>query len=93
MGFTSAWSISSHPDSTIAELTPRLAPALRADRAHPAARSRWEAWRRAPLPDHRTWYADRAHDGPADSFRTLTRPWRSAAAAGRGICAVALHIG
>ncbi|KPI01908.1 hypothetical protein OV450_4798 [Actinobacteria bacterium OV450] len=54
MGFTSAWSISSHPDSTIAELTPRLAPAMRADRAHPAARSRWEAWRRAPLADHRT---------------------------------------
>ncbi|MCX5149403.1 hypothetical protein OHB36_21935 [Streptomyces sp. NBC_00320] len=74
MGFTSAWSISSHPDSVIAELAPRLAPALEADRANPAARRRREAWQGAPLPDHRTWYTDRAHDEAIDSFWNLTRP-------------------
>ncbi|MFJ3201259.1 hypothetical protein [Streptomyces sp. NPDC086989] len=92
MGFTSAWSISSHPDSTIAELTPRLAPALRADRAHPAARSRWEAWRRAPLPDHRTWYADRAYDAAVDSFRTLTRPGEHVDEVCNGITDPAFHV-
>ncbi|MER7465872.1 hypothetical protein [Streptomyces sp. NPDC097981] len=74
MGFTSAWSISSHSDSVVAELAPRLAPALEADRTDPAARSRWAAWQRAPLPDHRTWYTDRAYDEAVDSFQALTRP-------------------
>ncbi|MFE6843943.1 hypothetical protein [Streptomyces sp. NPDC057686] len=74
MGFTSAWSISSHPDAVIAELGPRLAPALEADRTNPAARLRWEAWQSAPLPDHRTWYTDRAQADAIDSFWSLTRP-------------------
>ncbi|KOU30177.1 hypothetical protein ADK52_04795 [Streptomyces sp. WM6372] len=74
MGFTSAWSISSHPDSVIAEFAPLLAPALEADRTDPAALRRWTLWQRTPLPDHRTWYADRAHTGAIDSFRDLTRP-------------------
>ncbi|WP_328622337.1 hypothetical protein [Streptomyces sp. NBC_00354] len=74
MGFTSVWSISSHPDSVIQELAPRLAPALEADRTNPAARRRWEAWQGAPLPDHRTWYTDRAHGDAIDSFWNLTRP-------------------
>lgn len=74
MGFTSAWSISSHPDSVIAELAPRLAPALAADRADQAARRRWADWQRAPLPDHRTWHTDRAHGEAVDSFWNLTRP-------------------
>ncbi|MCX4631596.1 hypothetical protein [Streptomyces sp. NBC_01443] len=44
MGFTNVWSISSHPDSVIQELAPRLTPALEADRTNPAARRRWQAW-------------------------------------------------
>ncbi|MFF2774068.1 hypothetical protein ACFVU3_04095 [Streptomyces sp. NPDC058052] len=57
MGFTSAWAVTAHPDTTIAALAPRLLPALREDRDRPGARERWAAWCRAPLPDHRTWYA------------------------------------
>ncbi|MET9881965.1 hypothetical protein ABZZ20_02190 [Streptomyces sp. NPDC006430] len=74
MGITSVWSISSHRDHVIAHLAPRLAPALEADRTDPAARRRWAAWRRAPLPDHRTWYADTSHGGAIDAFWSLTRP-------------------
>lgn len=74
MGFTSAWAISSHTDDTIAELTPRLLPALRADSGHPDARRRWHQWQRAPLPDHHSWHdADRA---AVDSFHALTAPGR-----------------
>ncbi|MFE2142412.1 hypothetical protein ACFXA3_11800 [Streptomyces sp. NPDC059456] len=92
MGFTSVWSISSHPDSAIAELAPRLALALRADRAHPAARRRWEAWQRAPLPDHRSWYADREHEGAIDSFRALTRPGEHVDDVCNGITDPAFHV-
>lgn len=92
MGFTSAWSVSSHPDSVIAELTPHLAPALEADRTQPAGRRRWEAWRCAPLPDHRTWYRDRAHDGAIDSFLTLTRPGGHVDEVCNGITDRAFHV-
>ncbi|MEU6893585.1 hypothetical protein ABZ934_17640 [Streptomyces sp. NPDC046557] len=72
MGFTSAWAISGHTDDTIAELTPRLLPALRADSGHPDAQRRWRQWQRAPLPDRHTWHeADRA---AVDSFYALTAP-------------------
>ncbi|MFI8327244.1 hypothetical protein [Streptomyces sp. NPDC085529] len=81
MGFTSVWAVTAHPDTTIAALAPRLLPALRADRARPGARERWETWRRAPLPDHRTWYAAASASGapPADpaaveAFHALTCP-------------------
>lgn len=92
MGFTSAWSVSSHPDSVIAELTPHLAPALEADRTQPAGRRRWETWRCAPLPDHRTWYRDRAHDGAIDSFLTLTRPGGHVDEVCNGITDRAFHV-
>ncbi|MFF5922525.1 hypothetical protein ACFY8C_29945 [Streptomyces flavochromogenes] len=72
MGFTSAWAISGHTDEDIANLAPRLLPAMRADRDAPDAARRWQDWQRAPLPDHRTWYTDY---GPAiESFRELTVP-------------------
>ncbi|WP_030157923.1 hypothetical protein [Streptomyces sp. NRRL S-244] len=92
MGFTSAWSISSHPDSVIAEFAPRLAPALEADRSDPAARRRWAAWQRSPLPDHRTWHADRAHAEAIDSFRTLTRPGERVDDACNGITDPGFHV-
>ncbi|MFI0923918.1 hypothetical protein ACH4TP_08320 [Streptomyces sp. NPDC021012] len=78
MGFTSAWAISGHTDEVVADLSPHLLPAMRADRGHPEADRRWRLWQREPLPDHRTWYS---HDsaGSADpdaieSFRGLTAP-------------------
>ncbi|MET9954337.1 hypothetical protein ABZ135_22710 [Streptomyces sp. NPDC006339] len=81
MGFTSAWGISAHPDPVIARLAPRLLPAIEADREAPGARARWDAWRRAPLPDHRTWYGGGTGGGTAtadreaiESFRYLTAP-------------------
>ncbi|MFF5970159.1 hypothetical protein ACFY7C_01405 [Streptomyces sp. NPDC012769] len=81
MGFMSAWGVSAHPDPVIARLAPRLLPAMKADREAPGARDRWRAWRQAPLPDHRTWYAGfggrgrSAAEGEAiESFRTLTAP-------------------
>ncbi|MFD6967343.1 hypothetical protein [Streptomyces sp. NPDC059979] len=77
MGFTSAWSISSHEDSVIGELAPRTAAAIEADRTCPRARRRWAAWQRAPLPDHRTWWTGTAADDDAiRSFQDLTRPGR-----------------
>lgn len=77
MGFTSAWSISCHEDSVIADLAPRTAAAIEADRTCPRARHRWEAWQRAPLPDHRTWWTGPpAVDEAIHSFQDLTRPGR-----------------
>ncbi|WKD36351.1 hypothetical protein [Streptomyces xanthophaeus] len=77
MGFTSAWSISCHEDSVIADLAPRTAAAVEADRTCPRARRRWAAWRRAPLPDHRTWWTGTpAEDEAIRSFQDLTRPGR-----------------
>ncbi|MBT2458829.1 hypothetical protein [Streptomyces sp. ISL-86] len=74
MGFTSTWSISTHHDAVIAELAPRLGPALQADLPDPAARRRWAAWARAPLPDYRIWYTDPARTEAIRSFEDLTRP-------------------
>ncbi|MFF4420760.1 hypothetical protein ACFY04_08220 [Streptomyces sp. NPDC001549] len=77
MGFTSAWSISCHEDSVIADLAPRTAAAIEADRTCPRARRRWAAWQRAPLPDHRTWWTGTPAEGEAiRSFQDLTRPGR-----------------
>ncbi|MER7579675.1 hypothetical protein [Kitasatospora sp. NPDC097691] len=81
MGFTSIWAISSHPDPFIAELSPRLLPAMEADRSEPHARRRWERWQQAPLPDYRTWYRSSGHTAAADdaairSFLDLTTPGR-----------------
>ncbi|MEJ8645851.1 hypothetical protein WKI68_40810 [Streptomyces sp. MS1.HAVA.3] len=77
MGFTSAWSISSHEDSVIGELAPRTAAAIEADRTCPQARRRWAAWQRASLPDHRIWWTGTAADDEAiRSFQDLTRPGR-----------------
>jgi hypothetical protein len=83
MGFTSAWAITSHTDSFIADLAPRLLPAMRADCARPDARRRWKEWREAPLPDHRTWFAPAGsphtavvRDAAVESFRELTAPGR-----------------
>lgn len=83
MGFTSAWAVTSHPDAVLADLAPRLLPAMRADRARPQARRRWREWQRAPLPDFRTWYAraggpvfTAADAAAVDSFRALTAPGR-----------------
>ncbi|MFJ8013776.1 hypothetical protein [Streptomyces sp. NPDC096339] len=85
MGFTSAWAISSHSDAFIAELSPRLLPAMEADRAVPGARQRWERWQQTPLPDYDTWYAPAASpaftasDAAAvESFRELTAPGENA---------------
>ncbi|MEV6397012.1 hypothetical protein AB0M39_19865 [Streptomyces sp. NPDC051907] len=74
MGITSAWAISAHEDDVIAELAPRFLPVIEAERNDPAARRRWDAWRRAPLPDYRTWYAgdDGAAASAVESFRELT---------------------
>ncbi|ROQ36370.1 hypothetical protein EDD98_5466 [Streptomyces sp. PanSC19] len=78
MGFTSAWAISSHTDEAVADLAPRLLPAMRADRAHPDAGRRWSAWQREPLPDHRTWFSPDGGNGEAwgaiESFQALTAP-------------------
>ncbi|MEU6760677.1 hypothetical protein [Streptomyces sp. NPDC046685] len=81
MGFTSAWAITSHSDAVISELSPRLLPAMLADRAAPRARQRWEQWQQASLPDFDTWYAPAASpaftasDAAAiESFRELTSP-------------------
>ncbi|MEV7188183.1 hypothetical protein [Kitasatospora sp. NPDC093102] len=78
MGFTSAWAITSHPDSFISDLSPRLLTAMEADRTEPRAQQRWERWQKAPLPDRRTWYGSSgltAADGAAvESFRELTAP-------------------
>ncbi|MEU7065935.1 hypothetical protein [Streptomyces sp. NPDC046161] len=78
MGFTSAWAITTHTDDTIAELAPRLLPAIRADSILPEARRRWRQWQRTPLPDHHTWYAPAGspQDSAVDSFRELTAPGR-----------------
>ncbi|MFG2983504.1 hypothetical protein ACGFYQ_20020 [Streptomyces sp. NPDC048258] len=76
MGFTSAWSISGHEDSVVRELAPRVAVAIEADRACPDARRRWARWQSAPLPDHRTWWTDAAHDDAIRSFLELTSPGR-----------------
>ncbi len=77
MGFTSAWSISCHEDSVIADLAPRTAAAIEADRTCPGARRRWAAWQRDPLPDHRTWWTGPpAEDEAIRSFQDLTRPGR-----------------
>ncbi|MEV7524267.1 hypothetical protein [Streptomyces sp. NPDC091371] len=76
MGIISAWSITCHEDSVIADLTPRLAPAIEADRTCPRAGRRWAAWQRAPLPDHRTWWTGATAE-QADairSFQDLTGP-------------------
>ncbi|MFF3603863.1 hypothetical protein [Streptomyces sp. NPDC002463] len=35
MGFMSAWAIGGHTDQVITDLSPRLLPAMRADRARP----------------------------------------------------------
>ncbi|MFF3838047.1 hypothetical protein [Streptomyces sp. NPDC001930] len=72
MGFTSAWAISGHTDEGIADLTPRLLPAMRADRDSPDAARRWQDWQRAPLPDHRTWYTN--YGPEIESFYELTAP-------------------
>lgn len=78
MGFTSAWGISAHEDALIAELAPRLLPAIEAERADPESRRRWDRWRRFPLPDHRLWYAGYGDEfgSPEErglrSFRELT---------------------
>ncbi|WP_395358508.1 hypothetical protein ACHGLA_01775 [Streptomyces sp. YH02] len=72
MGFTSAWAISCHTDEAIADLAPLLLPAMRADRDTPEAARRWQAWQRAPLPDHRTWYEN--YGPEIESFRELTAP-------------------
>ncbi|MFJ9774421.1 hypothetical protein ACIRVF_24830 [Kitasatospora sp. NPDC101157] len=78
MGFTSVWAISSHPDSFISELSPRVLPAMEADRSQPLAQQRWSLWQQAPLPDYRTWYRSpefTAADGAAvESFRELMAP-------------------
>ncbi|MFD0369612.1 hypothetical protein [Streptomyces sp. NPDC127114] len=78
MGFMSAWGISAHPDTVMAELALRLLPAMEADRTTPGAQERWHAWQRAPLPDHRTWYAagrlGSAEEDAIESFRELTTP-------------------
>ncbi|MFD8708052.1 hypothetical protein ACFV1W_36655, partial [Kitasatospora sp. NPDC059648] len=78
MGITSVWAISSHSDSFISDLSPRLLPAMEADRSQPLARQRWEVWQQAPLPDYRTWYGGpgfTAADGAAvESFWELTAP-------------------
>ncbi|KOU90228.1 hypothetical protein [Streptomyces sp. XY533] len=81
MGFTSAWAISGHPDSFIAELSPRLLPAMEADRHRPGAQDGWRRWQRAPLPDCATWYAPpgtpaaiAAVHAAVDSFLELTAP-------------------
>ncbi|MER7536726.1 hypothetical protein ABTX77_18375 [Streptomyces sp. NPDC097704] len=80
MGFTSAWAISSHTDQVVTDLSPRLLPAMRADRAHPDAERRWSAWREESLPDFRTWYAlgraDRDAWAAIGSFQDLTAPGR-----------------
>ncbi|MDX2561180.1 hypothetical protein PV371_16135 [Streptomyces sp. TX20-6-3] len=72
MGFTSAWAISAHTDEDIADLAPRLLPAMRADRESPDAARRWQDWRRAPLPDHRTWYEN--YGPEIESFHELAAP-------------------
>ncbi|MFJ5073213.1 hypothetical protein ACIP8Z_01230 [Streptomyces sp. NPDC088553] len=72
MGFISAWAISAHTDEDIADLAPRLLPAMRADRDSPDAPRRWQDWQRAPLPDHRTWYEN--HGPEIESFHELTAP-------------------
>ncbi|MEU9854647.1 hypothetical protein [Streptomyces sp. NPDC047974] len=81
MGFTSAWSITAHPDPTITALAPHLLPALRSDRERPGARDRWERWQSAPLPDVRTWHTAPSTPGapvadPAAirDFHELTAP-------------------
>ncbi|MFF7438353.1 hypothetical protein [Streptomyces sp. NPDC008122] len=80
MGFTSAWAISSHTDQVVTDLSPRLLPAMRADRAHPDAERRWSAWREDPLPDFRIWYAlgraDKDAWAAVGSFQDLTAPGR-----------------
>lgn len=80
MGFTSAWAITSHIDSDIAELTPRLLPAIRADRGRPEAQHRWREWLDAPLPDHNTWYGPpglaTVDLAAVEAFRELTAPGR-----------------
>ncbi|MER5414760.1 hypothetical protein [Streptomyces virginiae] len=65
MGFTSAWSISCHEDSVVADLAPRTAAAVEADRTCPRARHRRAAWRRAPLPDHRSLIRPDRQDSPS----------------------------
>ncbi|MFJ5831423.1 hypothetical protein [Streptomyces sp. NPDC093089] len=84
MGFMSAWAISSHAEQAIADLSPRLLPAMQADRADPDAERSWLAWRQNPLPDHRSWYSLGGEDGrdgraraeatAIESFRSLTAP-------------------
>ncbi|MFF8860549.1 hypothetical protein ACF08B_00670 [Streptomyces sp. NPDC015139] len=44
MGITTAWSISAHDDSFIAELAPRCLPLIEAERNEPLARDRWARW-------------------------------------------------
>lgn len=72
MGFTSAWAITAHTDEDVADLAPRLLPAMRADRDRPGADRAWREWQRDPLPDHRSWYAN--HRPAIESFRELTAP-------------------
>ncbi|WMX43631.1 hypothetical protein RGF97_00345 [Streptomyces roseicoloratus] len=78
MGFTSAWGVSAHPDAVIADVATRLLPAMEADRTAPGARERWAAWQRAPLPDHRTWYAVGSRGTEEweaiEAFRDMTAP-------------------
>ncbi|MFJ2191931.1 hypothetical protein ACIOJE_29025 [Kitasatospora sp. NPDC087861] len=78
MGFTSVWAITSHSDSFISDLSPRLLPAMEADRSQPRAQERWERWLQAPLPDYRTWYRSSgstlADNAAVESFRELTAP-------------------
>ncbi|MER6432599.1 hypothetical protein ABT272_33465 [Streptomyces sp900105245] len=44
MGITTAWSITAHDDSFIAELAPRALPLIEAERNEPLARDRWARW-------------------------------------------------
>ncbi|MFD5769381.1 hypothetical protein ACFWIN_26670 [Streptomyces sp. NPDC127049] len=81
MGFTSVWAVTAHPDPAIATFAAQLLPALREDSERPGARERWEAWRRTPLPDHRTWYTaatppgiPRADPAAIEAFHELTSP-------------------
>jgi hypothetical protein len=81
MGFTSLWTVTSHPDSVISDLSARLLPAMEVDRSQLRAQQQWKRWQRNPLPDYRTWYrssaftaADRA---AVESFRELTAPGRN----------------
>ncbi|NSC25695.1 hypothetical protein FM076_32930 [Streptomyces albus subsp. chlorinus] len=55
MGITSAWAVSAHPDTFIAQLAPRMLPLLQAWQSDPAAGRLWRRWQEAPLPDFRTW--------------------------------------